>query len=77
VFCDGPIDPKRRTELKALFAGFKRGLVFVTAFEDRVAARPFFAHLAWETEVWFASHPEHMVHFNGERFLGPYPDTPR
>ncbi|MFO0605491.1 MAG: BsuBI/PstI family type II restriction endonuclease [Polyangiales bacterium] len=77
VFSDGPIDPKRRTELKALFAGFKRGLVFVTAFEDRVAARPFFAHLAWETEVWFASHPEHMVHFNGERFLGPYPDTQR
>lgn len=77
VSSDGPIDPKRRTDLKALFAGFERGLVFVTAFADRASARPFLSRLAWETEVWFASHPEHMMHLNGERFLGPYPDTQR
>ena len=29
--------------------------------------------LAWETEVWVADSPSHMIHLNGERFLGPYP----
>ena len=31
--------------------------------------------ISWETEVWIAEDPGHVVHFNGERFLGPYPDT--
>lgn len=31
----GPVDGKRRKELKDLFAGCKAGLVFVTAFENR------------------------------------------
>jgi hypothetical protein len=28
--------------------------------------------IAWETEVWVADAPSHLIHFNGERFLGPY-----
>jgi hypothetical protein len=28
--------------------------------------------ISWETEVWVADSPTHMIHFNGERFLGPY-----
>lgn len=28
--------------------------------------------LAWETEVWIATEPDHMIHRDGERFLGPY-----
>ena len=27
--------------------------------------------LAWETEVWIAEMPEHMIHLNGDRFMGP------
>jgi hypothetical protein len=49
--------------------------VFVTAFEDRAAMRRFLTQISWETEVWIADDPDHIVHFNGERFLGPYPDT--
>lgn len=71
----GPVDGKRRKELKDLFAGCKAGLVFVTAFESRKAMQSFISHIAWESEVWIAEDPDHMIHFNGERFLGPYPDV--
>jgi len=71
----GPVDGKRRKELKELFAGCQAGLVFVTAFETRRAMQRFIAHIAWETEVWIAEDPDHMIHFDGERFLGPYPDV--
>ena len=74
----GPVDGKRRKELKDLFAGCSAGLVFVTAFENRRTMQSFVSHLAWESEVWIAEDPDHMIHFNGERFLGPYPDvTPK
>jgi hypothetical protein len=71
----GPVDGKRRKELKELFAGCKAGLVFVTAFETRRAMQSFLSYIAWESEVWIAEDPDHMIHFNGERFLGPYPDV--
>ncbi|MEI6278131.1 MAG: BsuBI/PstI family type II restriction endonuclease [Verrucomicrobiae bacterium] len=71
----GPVDGKRRKELKDLFAGCNAGLVFVTAFENRRTMLSFGNHIAWESEVWIAEDPDHMIHFNGERFLGPYPDV--
>ncbi len=71
----GPVDGKRRKELKDLFAGCKAGLVFVTAFENRRTMQSFISQIAWESEVWIAEDPDHMIHFNGERFLGPYPDV--
>jgi hypothetical protein len=71
----GPVDGKRRKELKDLFTGCKAGLVFVTAFETRKAMQSFVSHIAWESEVWIAEDADHMIHFNGERFLGPYPDV--
>jgi hypothetical protein len=71
----GPVDGKRRNELKKLFAGCKAGLIFVTAFSTRDVMRSFLTQISWETEVWVAEDPEHLIHFNGERFLGPYPDV--
>ena len=71
----GPVDDRRRKELKDLFAGTKAHLVFVTAFENRRTMQPFVSHIAWESEVWIAEDPNHMIHFNDERFLGPYPDV--
>jgi len=71
----GPVDGKRRKELKELFAGCKAGLVFVTAFETRRSMQSFLSQISWESEVWIAEDPDHMIHFNGERFLGPYPDV--
>ena len=72
VTSHGPVNPKRVLELKALFGASTAGLVFVTAFPDRKTFRKYLAEIAWETEVWIAEDPTHMVHFNGERFLGPY-----
>jgi hypothetical protein len=71
----GPVDGKRRRELKDLFAGCKAGLLFVTAFSTREIMRSFLTYISWETEVWIAEDPEHLIHFDGERFLGPYPDV--
>jgi hypothetical protein len=71
----GPVDGKRRKELKDLFKGCKAGLVFVTAFEDRQAFGRLHHQISWESEVWIAEAPDHIIHFNGERFLGPYPDV--
>ena len=71
----GPVDGKRRLELKELFAGCKAGLVFVTAFATREVMRSFLTQISYETEVWVAKNPDHLIHFDGEQFLGPYPDA--
>lgn len=72
VTSHGPVNMLRHTQLKDLFAGSKAGLVFVTAFLDRQGMREYLPEIAWETEVWVADAPSHLIHFNGERFLGPY-----
>ena len=46
-----------------------------TAFENRRTMQSFVSQIAWKSEVWIAEDPDHMIHFNGERFLGPYPDV--
>jgi adenine-specific DNA-methyltransferase len=66
------VDAKRHGELKQLFADARPGLVFVSAFPNRPTMARYLGELAWETEVWVADAPTHMVHLNGERFLGPY-----
>jgi len=76
VTSHGPVNPKRRLELRELFAASKVPLVFVTAFLDRKTMVRYLGDIAWETEVWIAESPTHLVHFNGERFLGPYEETP-
>ena len=73
VTSHGPVDGKRHAELAELFAGSKSGLVYVTAFPNRVIMGRYIGEIAWETEVWVADAPSHLIHFNGERFLGPYP----
>lgn len=75
VTSHGPVNPKRLSELKALFSGASAGLVFVTSFLDRDGYSRYMHDIAWETEVWVSDSPAHMIHFNGERFLGPYEDA--
>lgn len=72
VTSHGPVNILRHNQLKDLFAGSTAGLVFVTTFLDRAAMREYLPDIAWETEVWVADAPGHLIHFNGERFLGPY-----
>lgn len=73
VASSGPVDGIRHAELSSLFKASTAGLVYVTAFPDRgEIMRKFLSVVAWETEVWCASDPTHLIHFNGIRFLGPY-----
>src|SRR3989338_2551016 len=73
VASSGPVDGIRHAELSDLFKASTAGLVYVTAFPDRgEVMRKFLSVVAWETEVWCASDPTHLIHFNGIRFLGPY-----
>ncbi len=72
VTSHGPVNPKRRRELSELFAGSQAGIVYVTAFMNRRTMIRYLDEISWETEVWVAESPTHLIHFNGERFLGPY-----
>lgn len=72
VTSHGPVDGKRHAELATLFSGSKAGLVYVTAFPNRSIMGRYLGEIAWETEVWVADAPSHLIHFNGVRFLGPY-----
>jgi adenine-specific DNA-methyltransferase len=71
VTTHGPISAKRQFELEKLFEKVKAGKIFVTAFLDFVTYKKYANDIAWETEVWIAEMPSHMIHFNGDKFLGP------
>jgi len=75
VTSHGPVNAKRHEELADLFASSKVGLVYVTAFPTRSLMARYLSDIAWETEVWVAEAPSHLIHFNGQRFLGPYAQT--
>jgi hypothetical protein len=75
VTSHGPVDAKRHTELARLFAKATGGLVYVTAFPNRAIMSRYLGDIAWETEVWVANAPSHLIHFNGEGFLGPHSPT--
>ncbi|WP_420622947.1 BsuBI/PstI family type II restriction endonuclease [Candidatus Poriferisodalis sp.] len=72
VTSHGPIDPKRRNELDELLGSTSLDLVYITAFADRPTFRQFASDIAWETDVWIAESPDHLIHYDGDRFLGPY-----
>jgi adenine-specific DNA-methyltransferase len=76
VTSHGPVNPKRKAELTKMFRQSTAGLVFVTTFLSRKAMLEYLYDISWETEVWIAESPTHMIHFNGERFLGPYKSMP-
>ena len=72
VTSHGPVDGKRHAELARLFSESTAGLVYVTAFPNRSTMGRYLADIAWETEVWVSDAPSHLIHFNGDRFLGPH-----
>jgi type II restriction enzyme len=74
VTSSGPISYSRREKFKLLLKDCKAELIFVTSFPDRQIMRKHLDDLAWETEVWLSSDPDHLVHLNGDKFLGPYKD---
>ena len=71
VTSHGPISAQRLADLEAMLADCDAGPVYVTAFPDRTEYRKHVGDIAWETEVWLVEAPNHMIHFDGDRFLGP------
>ncbi len=71
VTAHGPVSPKRQIELENLFEKCRAGKIYVTAFLDFAAYKKYANDIAWETEVWIAEMPSHMIHLNGDKFLGP------
>lgn len=71
VTSHGPMSPKRVVELEDMFVECTAGLVYVSAFPDFGEFRKHMKAIAWETEVWLCDAPDHMIHYNGDRFLGP------
>lgn len=67
----GPIDPKRIVEIESMTKDVVAEKIYVTAFPNFKTFKKFSEMLAWETEVWIADMPDHMIHLNGDKFLGP------
>lgn len=72
VHSSGPMSETRVLELKKMLKKCKAELIFVTGFLTRTEFRKWMLDIAWETEVWIADNPDHLVHFNGHKFLGAY-----
>ena len=71
VTSHGPVSPKRLIELEEFLKDSKAGKIYVTAFPDFAEFKKHSTNIAWETEVWLMETPDHMIHFNGDRFIGP------
>jgi len=72
VHSSGPMSETRVLELKKMLQDCKAELIFVTGFLTRNDFKKWMLDVAWETEVWIADNPDHMMHFNGHKFLGAY-----
>ena len=73
VTTHGPVSPKRHAELEAMLKECPAERVYVTAFTNFTGFKKYASEIVWESEVWIAEFPDHMIHFNGDKFLGPYP----
>lgn len=69
VHSAGPMDEIRVMKLKKQMENCTATPIFVTAFLNKKEFRRWVTDIAWESEVWIADSPEHMVHFNGYKFL--------
>ncbi len=68
----GEMSAKRVIEINQMTSKVKSGKIYVTAFLDMATYRKFATSIAWETEVWLAEAPDHMIHLNGDKFSGPH-----
>lgn len=73
VTSHGPVSPKRVVEMEAMLARCAAGAVYVSAFPNFREFRRHMSAIAWETEVWLCDNPDHLIHYDGDRFLGPRP----
>jgi len=73
VHSSGPVSREKHLIYERLLADCPYGIVYVTAFASMTTFARFSKDIAWETEVWIADNPDHLIHYNGDRFMGPHP----
>lgn len=73
VTSHGPVSPSRLVDLEEILISCPADPVYVSAFPDFAEFRKHMSNIAWETEVWVRDRPDHLIHYDGERFLGPRP----
>ncbi len=66
------ISPKRQVELEKTLKECEAKKIYISAFPDFHEFKRHTDNIAWETEVWVASNPDHMIHFNGPKFFSAY-----
>jgi hypothetical protein len=71
----GPMDEGSRSSVREMFSGSETSLVFVAAFASRASLRDSLRQILWETAVWVADDPDHLIHFDGGRLFGPFADA--
>lgn len=71
VTSHGPLSPERVVELGEFLKNCNAWKIYVTAYHDFAEFENHPNNIAWDTEVWFADVPEHIIHFNGDRLLVP------
>lgn len=76
VTASGPVSPKRKRDLDAFLASCPAARIYITAFQNFKEFKQHVHDIAWETEVWIAEMPDHLIHYNGEKFLGPFESVP-
>jgi type II restriction enzyme len=72
VHSSGTMNQTRVMVLNRMLKKCKASPIFVTAFLTMDDFKKWTLSIAWETEVWIANNPDHLIHFNGHKFLGPY-----
>jgi len=72
VTSHGPVSHKRLFELEKLLKNCIPRRVYISAFLDFAEYGRHKSKIAWETEVWIAEIPEHMIHYNGDRYIGTH-----
>jgi adenine-specific DNA-methyltransferase len=72
VTAHGPVSHKRKHELEKLLKNCNAKRVYISAFLHSAEFRRHEGNIAWETHVWIADRPEHMIHYNGDRLMEPY-----
>jgi hypothetical protein len=72
VHSANPISAERHISLEVFTKECKVPKVYVSVFENRASLRKWLGDIGWETEVWLVDSPGHLIHFDGDKFLGPY-----
>lgn len=66
------IDSEQHDTLQRMLQNCRVRPLFVFAFRSRKDMTSLLDRFYWPSIAWAAEEPEHLIHFNGERFLMPH-----